>query len=231
MLDVLIMKIGIITPMAEEKGSLVAALENITVRQYGGSEIIEGTYKNHDVVLTESGIGKVAAGAATAMLLNNYAPDLLVNTGSAGALDENLVIGDEVIGTHLAYHDVDVTAFGYEYGQLPAQPLYFESDAQVVTEFTALTTTRTGLIVSGDQFIQQSQKDKIKAAFPTALLAEMESAAVAQVATRFGTPFIVLRSVSDLADGHSDVTFDEFVVEAGRRSAALLLRYLDSKTA
>ena len=96
------MKIGIITAMAEEKIALIAALENVTTKQHGGTEITSGHYKGHEVILTESGIGKVAAASATALMIDNFQPHLVVNTGSAGALDPELKIGDEVIGTQVA---------------------------------------------------------------------------------------------------------------------------------
>jgi len=215
--------------MAEEKITLIAALEDVTTKQHGGTEITSGRYKGHEVILTESGIGKVAAASATALMIDNFEPDLVVNTGSAGALDPDLKIGDEVIGTQVAYSDVDVTVFGYAYGQVPNKPLYYEADPTVVKDFEQLAPVKEGLIVSGDQFVQDTAKKRILTHFPEALVAEMEAAAVAQVAYQFGTPFIVLRGVSDLANGDSGVVFDDYVVEAGRASAKLLLSYLDSK--
>lgn len=215
--------------MAEEKITLIAALEDVTTKQHGGTEITSGHYKDHEVILTESGIGKVAAASATALMIDNFEPDLVVNTGSAGALDPDLKIGDEVIGTQVAYSDVDVTVFGYAYGQVPNKPLYYEADPTVVKDFEQLAPVKEGLIVSGDQFVQDTAKKRILTHFPEALVAEMEAAAVAQVAYQFGTPFIVLRGVSDLANGDSGVVFDDYVVEAGRASAKLLLSYLDSK--
>ncbi|MBS9336128.1 5'-methylthioadenosine/adenosylhomocysteine nucleosidase [Fructobacillus papyrifericola] len=220
------MKIGIITPMPEEKKSLSAALEGAEVVAFSDLEVLVGRYQEQDVFLAESGIGKVAAATATTILTQVFDVDLVINTGSAGALQEGLSIGDLVIGKELAYFDADVTAFGYDYGQLPAQPARFEADADLVKAFQALTDAPTGLIVSGDTFVQQSKKASIRKHFQDALLAEMEGAAVAQVASRFDKPFIVLRGVSDQADGQSDVDFDEYVVQAGKRSAELLLAYL-----
>ncbi|WP_349521933.1 5'-methylthioadenosine/adenosylhomocysteine nucleosidase [Leuconostoc citreum] len=223
------MKIGIITPMAEEKISLLAALSDTKTKQHGGTEITTGRYKNHEVILTESGIGKVAAASATTVMIDNFKPDLVVNTGSAGALDPALKIGDEVVGTRIAYSDVDVTVFGYDFGQLPNKPLYYEADINTVADFEQLTAVKKGLIVSGDQFVQDEAKQRILSHFPDALVAEMEAASVAQVAYQFNTPFIVLRGVSDLANGDSGVVFDDYVIEAGKASAKLLLAYLDNK--
>jgi adenosylhomocysteine nucleosidase len=223
------MKIGIITPMAEEKGAIVAALSNVQHEVHGGSDVTIGEYNGHQVMLTESGIGKVAAGMATALLIARFAPDLVVNTGSAGALHPELEIGDTVIGTRVAYHDVDVTVFGYDKGQLPGQPLYFEANPEVVADFEKLAAVKEGLIVAGDQFVQDKQRVQILQDFPDALAVEMESPAVAQVATKMGVPFIVFRAISDKANEESGVIFDDFVVEAGKQSAKLLLAYLDQK--
>ncbi|MBS9334583.1 5'-methylthioadenosine/adenosylhomocysteine nucleosidase [Fructobacillus sp. M1-13] len=220
------MKIGIITPMEEEKKSLTAALEDAEVVSFSDLDVLVGRYQSQDVFLAESGIGKVAAATATTILTQVFDVDVVINTGSAGALQSELAIGDLVIGKELAYFDADVTAFGYDYGQLPAQPARFEADADLVAAFEKLTDAKTGLIVTGDTFVQQSKKDAIKKHFPDASLAEMEGAAVAQVASRFQKPFIVLRGVSDQADGESDVDFDEYVVQAGQKSAELLLSYL-----
>ncbi|CAK1240550.1 5'-methylthioadenosine/adenosylhomocysteine nucleosidase [Fructobacillus evanidus] len=225
------MKVGIITPMPEEKKALTNAIQNPVEKSFADLTVLVGKYAGQEIFLAESGIGKVAAATATTILTQVFHVDVVINTGSAGALQPELAIGDLVIGTKLTYFDADVTVFGYDFGQLPAQPAYFEADADLVKAFEALTDSQAGLIVSGDSFVQQDKKEEIKQHFPKALLAEMEGAAVAQVATRFNVPFIVLRGVSDLANGESSVTFDEFVVEAGQKSAQLLLAYLDSLSA
>ncbi|CAK1221936.1 Nucleoside phosphorylase/nucleosidase [Fructobacillus cardui] len=225
------MKVGIITPMPEEKKALTSAIQNPVEKSFADLTVLVGEYAGQEIFLAESGIGKVAAATATTILTKVFHVDVVINTGSAGALQPELAIGDLVIGTKLTYFDADVTVFGYYFGQLPAQPAYFEADADLVKAFEALTDSQAGLIVSGDSFVQQDKKEEIKQHFPKALLAEMEGAAVAQVATRFNVPFIVLRGVSDLANGESSVTFDEFVVEAGQKSAQLLLAYLDSLSA
>ncbi|CAK1226998.1 5'-methylthioadenosine/adenosylhomocysteine nucleosidase [Fructobacillus fructosus] len=222
------MKIGIITPMAEEKKALTAALKDAETVAFSDLEVLVGQYNGQDVFLAESGIGKVAAATATTILTQVFDVDLVINTGSAGALQEGLSIGDLVIGSELAYFDADVTAFGYDYGQLPAQPARFQADSSLVSAFEKLTDAKKGLIVTGDTFVQQSMKEKILQNFTDAQLAEMEGAAVAQVATRFKKPFIVLRGVSDQADGESNIDFDEYVVQAGQKSAELLLAYLDT---
>jgi 5''-methylthioadenosine/S-adenosylhomocysteine nucleosidase len=229
------MKIGVIVPMEEEIKLVRDSLEDVTKDKIAGREITIGSYKNHQVYLAQSGIGKVQAGMTASILNIEYQPDFIVNTGSAGGIGEGLKIGDVVISDKLAYHDVDATAFGYDMGQLPEQNLYFNADPFYVDEINKAAkrsnlVSHTGLIVTGDQFVDGKDKiAKIKKAFPDALAAEMEGAAVAQVCTQFNTPFVVIRSMSDVGDEDANVNFDDFVVQAGKKSVEMLLNFLDQE--
>ncbi|APX73040.1 5'-methylthioadenosine/adenosylhomocysteine nucleosidase [Companilactobacillus allii] len=229
------MKIGVIVPMEEEIKLIRESLSEIRTKEVAGVEITSGVYKTHQIYLAESGIGKVQAGMTTAIINDRYSPDFVVNTGSAGGIGEGLKIGDIVISSKLAYHDVDATGFGYAIGQLPQQPLYFEADSSYVTkiENAAKATglvSHTGLIVTGDQFIDGKEKiATIKRSFPDVLASEMEGAAVAQVCAQFKTPFVVIRSMSDVGDEEASVNFDDFVKEAGRKSVRMLLNFLDQE--
>lgn len=96
------------------------------------SRFIQGKLEGKEVVLLKSGIGKVNAAMATTILHERYQPTAVINTGSAGGLDTSLSIGDIVISDRVVHHDVDVTAFDYQYGQIPSMPLYFESDQNLI---------------------------------------------------------------------------------------------------
>ena len=115
------MKIGIICAMDEEIRILVENLENAEKHTRHGLVFHTGSIGRHEVVLVQSGIGKVIYSRVF------FDVDAIINTGSAGAVAQGLAIGDVVVADKLAYHDVDVTAFGYAYGQMAQQPLYFES--------------------------------------------------------------------------------------------------------
>ncbi|APU71597.1 5'-methylthioadenosine/S-adenosylhomocysteine nucleosidase [Companilactobacillus crustorum] len=229
------MKIGVIVPMEEEIKLMKESLTDIHQESVAGVDITIGNYKNHEVYLAQSGIGKVQAGMTTTLINDRYQPDFVVNTGSAGGIGEGLHIGDVVISDKMAYHDVDATGFGYKVGQLPQQELYFNADADYVKEIAAAAkrtglTSRVGLIVTGDQFVDAKEKiATIKKSFPDALAAEMEGAAVAQVCTQFHTSFVVIRSMSDVGDENASVNFDEFVLQAGRKSVTMLLNFLDQE--
>jgi adenosylhomocysteine nucleosidase len=187
-----------------------------------------GSIGRHEVVLVQSGIGKVMAALAVSLLSEIFEVDAIINSGSAGAIDDSLEIGDVVIADRLAYHDVDVTAFGYEFGQMAQQPLFYESSKYFVSELKkVMKNPVVGLITSSDSFIADSDKiAEIKSYFPDDLAVEMEGAAIAQAAAALKKPFAVIRAVSDTASHDANVKFDEFIVEAGRKSAEILIKLL-----
>lgn len=226
------MKYGIICAMEEEMKSLLSKLDAEQEQVIANAKYYSGKINNYDVVLVQSGIGKVQAAMNAAFLVQNFKVDYLINSGSAGGIGNGMHIGDIVLSTGTAYHDVDATAFGYKKGQLPGQPLIFEADQHlrhVVREAAKENNmiVHEGLIVSGDQFIDSTVKiDKIKESFPEALCSEMEGAAIGQVAHAFGVPYLVIRAMSDVGDEKASQSFDEFVIDAGKRSAKMILTLL-----
>lgn len=223
---------GILCAMEEEIISLRSHLENRTDKEIGGVSFYTGQINSHEVVLVRSGIGKVQAGMTTALLIAEFGVTAVINSGSAGGIGKGLKIGDVVLATKVAYHDVDATAFGYEIGQLPQQPVNFMSDVDLNEAIKEAAqenelSIKPGLIVTGDQFIaSQVQTDAILKNFPDALCSEMESAAVGQAAYQFGVPFTIIRAMSDVGDEEAGQTFDEFIIEAGQKSAKMILSLL-----
>lgn len=230
------MKIGIIAAMPEELKTLLEVLKDGQKQLHLGKVYHRGYIGRHEVVLVESGIGKVMSAMSVAVLVDYYKVDAIINTGSAGAVASGLQIGDIVVADQLAYHDVDVTAFGYTYGQMAGQPLYYQSSAYLLTELKGILTelerpSQVGLIVTGDSFVASQDKiDQIKGYFPNVLAVEMEGAAIAQAAHTTGKPFLVIRAMSDTANHEANVTFDEFILQAGRQSAEVLIAFLNRLT-
>ncbi|WP_056978006.1 5'-methylthioadenosine/adenosylhomocysteine nucleosidase [Lentilactobacillus senioris] len=228
------MTYGIICAMDEEIAILKANLKNEATTKIGPIEFFKGQIANSDVVLVKSGIGKVQAGITAALMLTNFKIDYLVNTGSAGGIGTDLKIGDVVISTETAYHDVDVTAAGYEIGQLPNCPARFPASRDLEAQITkaaeaANLETHSGLIVSGDQFVASKEViDHIKDNFSDALCVEMEGAAIGQVAYDFDVPYVVIRAMSDVGDEDANTNFDEFIIEAGKRSAEMMMNVFQS---
>ena len=228
------MKFGIIAAMEEELKTLLLALEDKKEVVVLGKTYYEGRIGQHEVVLVQSGIGKVMSAMSVTILAETFGVDAIINTGSAGAVSEGLAIGDVVIADRLVYHDVDVTAFGYAYGQMAGQELYFLADSDLMAKLQAVLAqegqeSHLGLIATGDSFIADPDRvAAIKHHFPEVLAVEMEGAAIAQAAQAASKPFLVIRAMSDTAQGDANITFDEFILEAGKRSAQTLLALLEN---
>lgn len=226
------MKIGVICAMPQEIAALIAHLENKTQHTTAGVKIYEGTIGQHELILCQSGIGKVQAALTATLLAQIPGIDAIINTGSAGGIGQDLKIGEVVVSTEVAFTDVDVTASGYPMGQMPGQPQKFTADETLAEKIVAAAQASdlqvtTGLIVSGDQFVSSEARIKeILGLYPTALANEMEGAAIGQVAHQFKVPFVVIRALSDTADSNAAVNFDDFIEAAGKQSARMLLNFL-----
>ena len=226
------MKFGIIGAMAQEVEILRNLMTNLKTSQIANCTLYEGKIHGVDVALIQSGIGKVAAAVGTTVLLQLARPDMVINTGSAGGVAEGLQVGDIVISTTTTYHDVDVTAFGYEIGQLPACPEAFVSDEKLVNLAEKVVkqqgkNAKRGLICSGDAFIHGGEKlAQIKQCFPNVTAVEMEAAAIAQVCHMFNIPFVVVRAISDAGDGNASMSFEEFLPVAAKASSEMVVGML-----
>ena len=157
------MKIGIIAAMPEELVYLIQHLDDASEEKVLGNSYHTGKIGSVELVLVESGIGKVMSAMSVAILADYFQVDAVINTGSAGAVANGIAVGDVVIADKLAYHDVDVTAFGYDYGQMAQQPLYFESDKKFISliqeSLSKLDQTwHLGLIATGDSFVAGEDK-------------------------------------------------------------------------
>ncbi|WP_426877205.1 5'-methylthioadenosine/S-adenosylhomocysteine nucleosidase [Glaesserella parasuis] len=228
------MKIGIIGAMEQEVEILLSYMAEPKLTEIAGCKIYEGKINNTDVALLQSGIGKTASAMGTTLLLQLAKPEMVINTGSAGGLDANLNVGDIVISTEVRHHDVDVTAFGYEKGQLPANPAAFMANEQLAqiaikeTEKAGFNAV-SGLICSGDLFVNGSDMiARIRNDFPSVKAVEMEAASIAQVCHAFQVPFVVVRAISDVADKESHLSFDEFLPLAAEKSSEIVLAMLNN---
>lgn len=223
------MTIGIIGAMDEE---IALLLENITDKEeitVANCLFVKGRLFDEEIVLLKSGIGKVNASMATTIMHERFNPTHVINTGSAGGFSKNLEIGDIVISTHVAHHDVDVTAFDYAYGQVPGMPAIFSADTELILKAAEAVEKlpikyEKGLIATGDSFMEDPRRTAfIQEKFPSMIAAEMEAAAIAQVCHQYNKPFVVIRALSDIAGKKSSISFDEFLEKAAIHAAQLIM--------
>lgn len=228
------MKAGIIGAMEQEITLLRDKIENRQTTSLAGCEIYTGTLNGVEVALLKSGIGKVSAAMGTTLLLELCKPDFIINTGSAGGLAPTLKVGDIVVSSEVRYHDADVTAFGYEPGQMAGCPAAFAADQTLITtaehciQALNLHAVR-GLVVSGDAFINGAEPlARLRKTFPQAVAVEMEATAIGHVCHQFSVPFVVIRAISDVADKESHLSFDEFLEVAARQSSLMVEAFLST---
>lgn len=227
------MTIGIIGAMDEEIDLLLREIKEKQEHVIANSLFVQGKLHGKDVVLLQSGIGKVNAAMATTILHEQFKPTHIINTGSAGGFKDDLNVGDIVISKEVVHHDVDVTAFDYAYGQVPGLPAtYKANDTLIELTKTILKNvnikTEIGVIATGDSFMSDAKRVAfIKQKFPNMLAAEMEAAAIAQVCHQYKTPFVVIRALSDIAGKESSVSFDEFLDIAAKNAALFIMKMLE----
>lgn len=221
--------LGIIGAMEQEVKLLASRLEQSRLEHHPGASFHRGRLHGLDIVLLQSGIGKVNATIGTTQMLHHYAPDAIINTGSAGGFGDDMDVGDVVISREVRHHDVDVTAFDYEMGQVPGMPAAFEADAALVetarscVEALGELRVHEGLICTGDSFMADPARvEAVRQHFPRMQAVEMEAAAIAQTCYRFECPFVVIRALSDIAGKESSISFDAFLDRAATHSAEMV---------
>ncbi|WFE71935.1 5'-methylthioadenosine/S-adenosylhomocysteine nucleosidase [Halomonas sp. M1] len=223
-------RIGIIGAMAQEVNLLASQLENAERYEHAGFVFYTGTRYGLEVVVLQSGIGKVNAAVGTAILLERHQPDAVINTGSAGGFATDLNIGDVIISDEVRHHDVDAVVFGYELGQVPGMPAAYQADKQLRDlargAIAALgeVNVREGLIATGDAFMADPERvATTRAQFPTMLAVEMEGAAIAQTCHLYGCPFVVIRALSDIpGSGDNHLSFEQFLDIAADHSSRMV---------
>jgi adenosylhomocysteine nucleosidase len=216
--------------MAQEVNILAGQLDNAERYEHAGFVFHTGTRHGLEVIILQSGIGKVNAAVGTAILLERHQPDAIINTGSAGGFATDLAIGDVIISDEVRHHDVDAVVFGYELGQVPGMPAAYHADSRLRDiargAIAALgeVNVREGMIATGDAFMADPERvATTRAQFPTMLAVEMEGAAIAQTCYLYGCPFVVIRALSDIpGSGDNHLSFEQFLDIAADHSSRMV---------
>ena len=222
--------IGIIGAMEIEVTELKNRMQIQNITSIASMDFCQGSYYGKNVVIVRSGIGKVNAAICAQILIDRFQADIIINTGIAGSLQADIDIGDIVISCDTLEHDMDATNFGYPLGTSPQmENSIFKADDQLIAlAKTSCTTvnpdihTHIGRIVSGDHFISDhKKKDFLKENFK-AMCTEMEGAAIAHTASLNHIPFVIIRAISDKADGSAHMDYPEFEAKAALHSFNLI---------
>ena len=227
------MKIAIMGAMPEEVEPIVSKLDNVKQTVHGANTYYEGSYNGQEVVVAYSKIGKVFATLTATMLIEKFACEKLLFSGVAGAISDELNIGDLIIADGLCQHDLDITAFGHPFGYVPEGEVCIPTDvglrniAKEIAKAKGLAL-KEGVIATGDQFVANPErKDWIGDTFKADAL-EMEGASVAVVCSALEVPFFILRAISDSADMDASFNFDEFLESSAKISADFILSMVEA---
>ncbi len=225
--------IGIIGAMDVEVNELVSRLENKESHLISGITFYTGDLLGKRVAIAKCGIGKVFAALCAEVMILKFAPKLLVNTGVGGALAKGLNTGDIVVADKLCQHDMDTSPIGDPVGLVSGiNRIWFETDDKARAILLSAAekmelSAHVGSIATGDRFVAtKALKDEIVANFG-ASACEMEGCAIAQVAFVNETPFIVVRAISDSADGEASMDYPTFLGIAAKNSTALTLSLVE----
>lgn len=228
-------KYGIIAAMQEEMQEIKNIMKEIEEQKIFELAFVKGKINDSEIVLVEAGVGKVNAARVTQILIDNFDIEAIINVGSAGAANDELEIGDIVIGHKLVQHDFDITAFGHPKGYISNVGQFMESDDVLIEKMEQTISKmqenefkiKIGTIASGDIFCTElKMKEKIRNKFGTDAI-EMEGAAIAQVCKLDEMPFLVIRSISDKPSGNNNITFDQFLKKASKRCAKIIKEFLN----
>ena len=222
---------GIIAALKEELELLTGKMEEKRVTKLAGFDYYRGRIFGVELVAVQSSIGKVNAAICADILAREFEVTHMVNVGVAGAADPSLSVFDVVISDEMVYHDIDLEMYTRYFPFMSA----FPADKGLITACTSVLEEmegrpfryKVGRIATGDIFVEDPALKQSIIQKVNPLCVEMEGAAVAQVAVSYGLPFIVIRSMSDNADGDGAVSFDAFLPQAAKYSAAILLKLIE----
>ena len=226
--------IGIIGAMDDEVAGLKEYMQDVKITRKASMDFYEGILEGRRAVVVRSGIGKVNAAVCAQILVDEFQAEVIINTGIAGSLNNEINIGDIVISTDLVQHDMNAVAFGYPAGQIPQMDVFsFQGDevlrkvaVQACREVNPDIHVYEGRVVSGDQFVSSQEKKEWLIRNFKGSCTEMEGAAIAQAAYLNGIPFLIIRAISDKADNSATMDYPAFEAQAIDHSVNLMLEMI-----
>lgn len=221
-------KLAIMGAMQEEIEPLLSYFGEVKVTEYAKNKYYEVNYNGLDIVIAYSKIGKVFSTLTATTMIEKFGCDTLLFSGVAGAINEELKIGDLIVAKKLAQHDLDITAFGHPHGYVPGGAVFIQTDEDLRKIALNVAAEKKlnimeGVIATGDQFVADEEvKEFVHKTFEADAL-EMEGGSVAVVCDALEVPFLILRAISDTADTDAGFNFDEFLETSAKTSADFMM--------
>lgn len=225
--------IGIIFAMEEELSSFLKNKKIIETREIYELKFYKLNVNLKEIIVVESGVGKVNSARTTQILIDCFKPNLILNIGVAGGLCDSINVLDIVIGEKLVQHDFDITIFNHPKGYIPKIGEYVETNNNYVDKIYNLgkelnINIHKGIIASGDKFITDINERKQINNDYNAICIEMEGASIAQVCKLCNIPFIVIRIISDNIEKNSHLDHEAFLEESSIEISNFLDKIIDT---
>ncbi|AEB27425.1 5'-methylthioadenosine nucleosidase / S-adenosylhomocysteine nucleosidase [Francisella cf. novicida Fx1] len=225
-------KIAILGAMEIEIQPILDKLNSYETIEYANNKYYLANYQDKELVIAYSKIGKVFSSLTATIMIERFGVEALLFTGVAGGL-QDLKVGDMIAATATVQHDVDITAFGYPYGKIPISEVEIKTSAKLLKQAQNVANElglnlHTGVIATGDQFVHCAERKDFVIKEFAAKAIEMEGASVNLICNEMGVPSLILRSISDTADGNAPENFDEFAKMAAKRSANFIMQILSN---
>ncbi len=223
---------GIICALQYEAELLISKLENKQEKRIGSIIFNQGKLNGQDVVIAVCGVGKVFAAICAQTMILEYAPDIIINTGVAGAVNETLRCGDIAVASSVVQHDMDTSPLGDPIGLISGiNVINFDcfaptADKIVETATNLKLNTLQGIIASGDQFVASAEKKDFLQNTFNAIACDMEAGAIGHTCFVNNTDFCIIRAISDSADGSAHLDYPTFSRQAANNAAKILINIL-----
>lgn len=221
--------IGIIGAMDVEVNNIIENIQNMQMKKIGIYTYYQGTIGDKEIVLLKSGIGKVSSAVGASLMIENFQPDVIINTGIAGGVTP-LHTKDLCLATKLTYGDVNATVFDYALGQVPQMPQYYLADNEYLNKVKNILRElkydyNEVLGVTSDSFITDINQILLKE--KENIICEMEGASIAQACHILNTKFVSIRYISDIINSFEHVkNYFEFETEMAHRSSEILIEVI-----
>ena len=219
------MRIGIICAIPNEL-RYFNFTEN-PIQKIGKRKFYKGTHDKHELILVQSGLGKVNAAVVSTLLIEKFDCEFIFFSGVAGGIDPGIEIGEVIIGESLIQYDYGTLKnremLPFRPGSIPIGEPKNEIEYRLAPKIkhkikASLPNIRMGKILTGDVYLQcEETKMELFEKFGAQAI-DMEGAAVAQVAEQFGIPLVVVRCLSDLAGTDKLQLSSKFLNKAAKRS-------------
>lgn len=220
--------IGIIAAMDSEIKDIKSVMEDGIKIYHGGMTFYKGKLYHKEIVAVKCGVGKVNAAMCTQILIDLFKAKAIINVGVAGAVHPSLEVGDIVISTDSIQYDMDARAFGHPLGEIPNMDItFFKADKGLIklAEKAAIdlqTKYQIGRVMTADLGVDSTQLKKDLFDEFGGVCVEMEGAAVGQVAMANQVPYLIIRSMSDKADGNLSTDYKKNLEESVQKGVDMV---------